>query len=180
MSLALVHIREGNLEEAMVVLNDIVEAGGESADVFYFIGEVYLRMGRVEEAEQFFRKSLTMNGNFVRAKEKIAYILIKRSDYQAAEEMLKDNGENFADLYKIMGDIKFYQGKLDEAERLYRRSLTVNAEYGEASLSLALTLRKKGMDTEAGELLRKLIEIDPCNVIARNLLGRGPLDLGGC
>ncbi|HUV35670.1 MAG TPA: tetratricopeptide repeat protein [Patescibacteria group bacterium] len=180
MSLALVHIREGNLEEAMVVLNDIVEAGGESADVFYFIGEVYLRLDRMDEAEQFFTKSLGLNGDFVRAKEKIAFILIKRGDYQGAEAMLRDNGENFADLYKIMGDIKFYQGKLDEAERLYRRSLTVNSEYGEALLSLALTLRKKGMDAEAEQLLRKLVGIDPCNVIARNLLGRGPLDLGAC
>lgn len=178
MSLALVHIREGNLEEAMVVLGDIVEAGGESADVFYFIGEVYLRMGRVDEAEQFFRKSLKLNAHFVRAREKIAYVLIKQGDYEGAETMLGDNGEHFADLYKIMGDIKFYQGKLDEAERLYRQSLAVNAEYGEASLSLALTLRNKGMDAEANELLHKLVELDPSNVIARNLLGRGPLDLG--
>ncbi len=177
MSLALVHIREGNLEEAMVVLGDIVEAGGESADVFYFIGEVYLRMGRVDEAEQFFGKALKLNARFVRAREKIAYIMIKRGDYEGAETILGNNGGDFADFYKITGDIKFYQGKLDEAERLYRQSLAVNAEYGEASLSLALTLRKKGIDAEADELLRKLVEIDPSNVIARNLLGRGPLDL---
>lgn len=180
MSLALVHIREGNLEEAMVMLRDIVEAGGESADVFYFIGEVYLQMGKLEPAEQFFRKALDMNGGFIRAKEKIAYLLIKRSDFQGAEAILKDNDRNFADLHKIMGDIKFYQGKLDEAERFYRLSLAVNSEYGEASLSLALTLRKKGKDEEANALLHKMVEVDPSNVIARNLLGRGPLDLGAC
>lgn len=179
-SLALMHLREGNLEESMVVLNDILKAGGESADVLYFIGEVYLKMGKVQEAEGFFRKSLEINGNYMRAKEKLAFILIGRGDYQGAEEVLGSNGENFADFYKIMGDVKFYKGELDAAEDYYRKSLNVNAEYGEATLSLALILRKKGLDAEADDLLRRLVELDPENIIARNLLGRGPLDLDAC
>jgi tetratricopeptide (TPR) repeat protein len=76
-----------------------------------------------------------------------------------------------------MGDIKYFRGDLDNAEALYRRSLDVNSEYGEAVISLALTLRKKGQDEEAEKLLEKLLEIEPENVLARNLVGRGPLDL---
>ena len=177
LSFALIHLREGNLEEAMAVLKDILAAGGESADVLYFIGEAYLRMEKLEESERFFRASLDVNPRFLRAKEKLALILLRRGEYEAAEKMLDPPDHDFADLYKILGDIKFYRGELDAAEECYRKSLAVNAEYGGASVSLALTLRKKGRDAEADEILRRLIEHDPENLLARNLLGRGPLDL---
>ncbi|MBN2184122.1 MAG: tetratricopeptide repeat protein [Candidatus Krumholzibacteriota bacterium] len=176
-SLALVHLREDNLEEAMFVLNEILKTGGESADVLYFIGDVYMRMKRLGDAEEFFRKSLKINKYFTRAREKLASILIKRGEYQEAEELLEGNGDNFADLFKIMGDIQFYKGDLEKAEIYYRKSLQINSEYGEAIISLALTLRKKGSDKEAEELLKELLKYDPENIVARNLIGDGAIEL---
>jgi tetratricopeptide (TPR) repeat protein len=176
LSFALVHLREGNLEEAMRVLRDILDAGGESADILYFIGECYLRMDQLADAERFFRHSLEINPHFLRAKEKLAHVLIRNGDYEAAEKLLDPPEADFADLYKILGDIKFYRGELEAAEGFYRRSLGVNSEYSEANLSLALTLRNEGREAEAENLLRKLIDHDPENVLARNLLGHGSLD----
>lgn len=177
LSFALVHLREGNLEEAMRVLRDILDAGGESADILYFIGECYLRMNQLADAERFFRHSLEINPRFLRAKEKLAHIMIRTGDYEAAERMLDPPEADFADLFKILGDIKFYRGELQAAEGFYRQSLGVNSEYSEANLSLALTLRNQGREAEAEELLKKLIDHDPENVLARNLLGRGLLNL---
>ncbi len=176
-NLALVHLKEGNLEEAMQVLKEVLEEGGERADVLYFLGEVYMRMDRPAEAEDLFRRSIEINPSFLRAREKLAVLMVRREDYGGAEEILGKNGEKFADIYKIMGDIKYFRGELDNAEDLYRRSLDVNSEYSEAVISLALTLRKKGKEEEAGKLLDKILEIEPENVLARNLVGRGPLDL---
>ena len=178
LSLALVHLREGNLEEAMVVLRDIIEAGGESADVLYFLGDVYLKMGRMEEAERFFRRALDVNPSFLRSAEKLALIKLREGKYEEAEKLLEGTDKDFADLYKILGDIKFYRDCLDEAEKYYRKSLNINSEYSEAAMSLALVLRKKGNFDEAEEILRRVLEYDPENVVARNLLGKGPLDIG--
>ncbi len=172
-SVALVHLREGNLEEAMRVLREIIDVGGESADALYFIGEVYVHMGMEKEAEEFFRRSLLINGRFIRAREKLAMLLIRRGEYQEAEKLLDSNGDDFADLYKIMGDIQFYKGNLDAAEACYRKSLDVNSEYGEALISLALTMRQKGMDDKAESILHRLVEIDPGNLVARNLIADG-------
>ncbi len=176
-SLALVHLREGNLEEAMTVLHEILNAGYASPDVLYFVGEVYLRMDHLDEAESFLRKSLEGNPSFLRAREKLAHVLMKKGRLEEAEELLETLETDFADLYKIKGDIKFHRGDIDSALSFYRKSLEVNSEYGEAVLSLAMTLRKKGMEEEAERVLQRLIEVDPENVVARNMLGRGPLDL---
>ncbi len=176
-NLALVHLKEGHLEEAMNALREVLEAGGESADVLYFLGEVYMRMDRPGEAEEFFRRSLEINPSFLRAREKLAVLMVRREDYGGAEEILGKNGEDFADIYKIMGDIKYFRGEIDAAEDLYRRSLDVNSEYSEAGISLALTLRQKGREEEAVKLLDKILEIEPENVFARNLVGRGLLDI---
>ncbi|HSG26880.1 MAG TPA: tetratricopeptide repeat protein [Candidatus Krumholzibacterium sp.] len=178
LSVALVHLREENLEESMSVLKEILAAGSDSADVLYFIGEVYLRMGNTDNAEEFFRRSLKINDRFLRAREKLAMILIRREEYQEAEELLASNGDRFADLYKIMGDIQFFKGHLEDAEGYYRKSLDVNAEYGEAMISLALTLRKKGDSAGADGLLKRLLEIDPENLAARNLVGEGSAGIG--
>jgi tetratricopeptide (TPR) repeat protein len=177
LSFALVHLREGNLEQAMIVLKDILDAGGESADVLYFLGECYLRTGKPDDAERFFARALEINPRFLRAKEKLAHIMIGKGAYEEAEKLLDPPVADFADLIKILGDIKFYRGDLAAAERLYRESLGVNSEYSEAGLSLALTLRNEGREAEAEVLLKKIIEHDPENVIARSLFGRGPLDL---
>ncbi|MCX5754315.1 MAG: tetratricopeptide repeat protein [Candidatus Krumholzibacteria bacterium] len=176
LSFALVHLREGNLEEAMIVLKDILDAGGESADVLYFLGECYLRMEKLVDAERFFRRALEINPDFLCAKEKLAHLMIGKGDYEGAEKILDPPQVDFADLFKILGDIKFYRGDLAAAERFYRKSLGVNSEYSEANLSLALTLRNEGREAEAEALLKKLIEHDPENVLARNLFGRGLLD----
>jgi tetratricopeptide (TPR) repeat protein len=147
----------------------------ERADILYFIGDCYLRMDQLADAERFFRHSLQINPHFLRAKEKLAHILIRNGDYEAAEKMLDPPEADFADLFKILGDIKFYRGELKAAEEFYRKSLAVNSEYSEANLSLALTLRNEGREAEAEEILRKLIDHDPENVLARSLLGHGSI-----
>lgn len=179
LSVALVNLREGNLEEAMKMLRDILEAGGESADVLYFIGECYLKSGRGSEAERFFRRALEINPAFLRAKEKLALILFMAGSYDEAERLLESAQADFSDVYKMLGDIKFHRGDLESAERCYRKSLAVNAEYADAALSLALTLRKSGRSAEADDLLRRLVERYPENVLARSLLGSSPLDSVG-
>jgi hypothetical protein len=40
-----------------------------------------------------------------------------------------------------------------------------------------MTLRKRGLEKEAERVLMNLLEQDPENVLARNLLGHGTLDL---
>ncbi|MCD6378924.1 tetratricopeptide repeat protein [bacterium] len=176
-NLALIQLNEGDLEGAMVTLKSILNAGVKSADVYYFVGEVYLRTESLEEAELYFRKALELNNNYLRAREKLTYLLVRKGKYKEAERFLGKNSEGFADIYKIMGDIQYYQKNFEKAEEYYRKSLEVNSEYTDVLLSLAIVLRNKGESDEAQVFIKRLLEIQPENLAARNLLGEGPLNI---
>lgn len=177
-NLALIQLRDGDLEGAMSTLRGIMDAGIESPDVYYFVGEVYLRTGRIDEAEEFYRKAITLNENYLRAREKLAHILIQKEAFEEAESMLEENDGDFADIYKIMGDIQYYKKNYDRAEDFYRKSLGVNSEYTDVLLSLAIVLRNRGESEQAQRMLEKLLEVDPENISARHLIGEGPLNIG--
>ena len=155
----------------------VFRSGVKSADVYYFVGEVYLRTERTEEAEVFFRKALELNESYLRAREKLTYTLLKKGKYKEAESLIGNNEEGFADIYKVMGDIQYYKKNYEKAEEYYKKSLEVNSEYADVLLSLAIVLRNKGESEKAQEFINKLVKIQPENLAGRNLLGQGPLNI---
>ncbi|MBD3178849.1 MAG: tetratricopeptide repeat protein [Candidatus Latescibacteria bacterium] len=176
-NLAILQIRERDLEGAMLTLRTIMEAGVESADVYYFIAEVYLNTGRMEKAEEYFRKAVEVNDKYLRAREKLAHILVEKGNFEEAEEVLGSNDGDFADIYKIMGDIQYYRHNYDKAEEYYSRSLEINSEYTDVLISLSIVLRNKGENERAQEILMNVLKYEPDNLAARNLLGEGPLNI---
>ena len=176
-NLAILQIREQDLEGAMTTLKSIMEAGVESADVYYFLAGIYLNTGRPHKAEEYFRKAIEVNENYIRAREKLAHILVMKGEFEEAEKVLGSNEGDFADIYKIMGDIQYYRHNFDKAEEYYRRSLDINSEYSDVLISLSIVLRNKGENHKAQEILNRVLEVEPENLAARNLIGEGPLNI---
>lgn len=176
-NLAILQIREQDLEGAMITLRSIMEAGVESADVYYFLAEIYLNTGRAEKAEKYFRRAIEVNDKYIRAREKLAHILVRKGEFEEAEKVLGGNDSDFADIYKIMGDIQYYRHNFDKAEEYYRKSLEINSEYTDVLISLSIVLRNRGENQRAQEVLERVLEVEPDNLAARNLIGEGPLDI---
>ncbi len=155
------------------LLKDILDAGGESADVLHFLGE-YLRMEKLADAERFFRHAI--NSAPISSREGEARPnIIGKGDYEG-EKILDPPAADFADLFEILGDIKFHRGKKAAAERFYRKSLEVHSSSSEANLSLALTLWENEArgGTAAEALLKQLVEHDPQCPRAHSLRARSP------
>jgi tetratricopeptide (TPR) repeat protein len=68
------------------------------------------------------------------------------------------------------------QGKLDEAERMYRLALATDARNVDAMLGLASTLAQQQKSTAASQLYARVLEQDPSNAYAQagllNVAGR--------
>ena len=176
-NLAILQIRERDLEGAMRTLKSIMAAGVESADVYYFLAEIYMNTGRMDKAEEYFRRAVDINRNYLRAREKLAHILVKKGEFEEAEQILGSNDGDFADIYKIMGDIQYYRHNYDKAEEYYQKSLEMNSEYTDVLISLSIVLRNKGDNKQAQKVLKRVLEVEPDNLAARNLLGEGPLNI---
>jgi len=78
--------------------------------------------------------------------------------------------DNFVALNN-MGNVRFQQGKLDDAMALFRKALEAAPDYAEAHNNLGRTLCAKGNLDEAIVHLRKALETDPDFSEARNNLG---------
>lgn len=84
---------------------------------------------------------------------------IEAGDYEEAESLLlkvADQAPTFANVYNMLGFISTQRNAPDRAVALFRRALSVNPNYAEARLNLALTLAEMGAYEQAAAEVEKL------------------------
>jgi tetratricopeptide (TPR) repeat protein len=80
-------------------------------------------------------------------------------DYDGADVLLRqiaDRAPAYANLYNMQGFIASQRNELEKAVALFRRALSLNPNYTEAQLNLALTLAEMGAYEEAGQEMAKM------------------------
>jgi len=83
-------------------------------------------------------------------------------EYGRAERYLAEIAESdhhFADVFDMLGVIYHQQGRLGDAEVMFRRALGINANYTEAALNLAVTLNDLGKYKEANDIYTKAMTV---------------------
>jgi tetratricopeptide (TPR) repeat protein len=65
-----------------------------------------------------------------------------------------------------LGDIDVDKGDLDAGEALYKRALTLQPNYADATVGLANVLSEKGDPAQAATLLEQVVAADPTNYLA--------------
>lgn len=73
--------------------------------------------------------------------------------------------------YDGLGCVAFLKGQKVEAERIFRKLMSVFPEYNAARVNLALVMDSIGHKEEAVALYREALRRDPLNYKARNNLG---------
>jgi tetratricopeptide (TPR) repeat protein len=94
-------------------------------------------------------------------------------DYGVAEGLLEEVAERaprFANVFNMLGVIASHRGAVERAVAMFRQALTVNPNYSEAQINLAITLAEMGDYEQASEEVTKLRERGPD--------APGKLDLG--
>jgi predicted AlkP superfamily phosphohydrolase/phosphomutase/tetratricopeptide (TPR) repeat protein len=87
--MGVIHLEEGNPDEALACLLRAEQADPRLPDLYLRIGEVYLLMKRLEDAERAFRRALEIDGDSAEAHHGLARVhLWRRRNEAAAEEAL--------------------------------------------------------------------------------------------
>ena len=165
---------EGNFLEAKRYYESFISQGLRDERIFSNYGILLKDIGKLQEAEFFTQKAITLNPNFAMAYYNLGSILKVRRNLQGAEISIRKAIElnpNFAIAYSNLGNILKDLGKLQEAELSHIKAIELNPNLALAHLNLGYVLIDLGKLKEAEISTRKAIELNPNTPRVNETLG---------
>jgi tetratricopeptide (TPR) repeat protein len=141
------YCRIGALSEAEELLNKGMAnvVGDESSGIFNSLGFIYTTRGKLDQAEQMYRKALVINEKIGRQKGmailygNLGNIYSIRGEMDQAEQIYCDalaiyeklnDQEGISTMYGNLGIIYSTRGDMDQAEQMYRKALAIDEKLG--------------------------------------------------
>ena len=165
---------EGNLFKAKRHYESFISKGLKDERIFSNYGILLKDIGKLQEAEFFTQKAITLNPNFAMAYYNLGSILKARRNLKGAEISIRKAIElnpNFAIAYSNLGNILKDLGKLKEAELSHLKAIELNPNLALAHLNLGYILIDLGKLKEAEISTRKAIELNPNTPRVNETLG---------
>ncbi len=156
--------KEGKLEEAAYVYNQILKASPQNGRAQNDLGNILLEMGRLEEASICFRKAMEANPDLDQAPYNLANMLSEFGEidesiklYRQAIEINPNFFEAHFNLGLILEDLEF----LDKAIESYREAIKINPKYAKAHYKVAGIFQKLKNFSQALNDYQRAVELDP-------------------
>ncbi len=161
-------------EENIIKYQKLIKEDWHNTKAHNDLGEVYLKLRRLEEAEKQFKEALETDrvyslGPFLfgdiytdaeRYKDKI-------SDF---EKVIEQNNE-FARSHNNLGAVRLVEKKLELAQESYNEALRINPEYAQAHNGLGMVHEQLGQLDKAIEEYELALSIDENNAVTNYKLG---------
>ena len=165
---------EGNIQKAIKYYQFFINQGFNDHRVFSNYGVILKGLGRLEQAELFYRKAVELKPDFAQAHSNLGNILKDLGNLKEAELFTRKAIEikpDFAKAHSNLGNILKDFGKLKEAEISTRKAIEFKSDFPEAHLNLGNILRDLGKLKEAEIYTRKAIKLNPDFAQAHSNLG---------
>lgn len=146
----------------------------ESARTYVNIGNVYVGMGKIEEARESFRKAMELRPDYSEACYNLGNTYYDAGEKQEAIKWFKRAAElnpEYADAYYNLGIAYSQSGEMEQAVSSFRKATEVRPDYAQAYFNLGRLFSETGMEKEAILSYRKATEIRPDYSQAYNNLG---------
>ncbi len=165
-------LRGGELQKAVPLLEALLAANPDDADVLYNLGMALSDLGRLSEAKRFLIRALEVDPQNVNAMVALGVAQHRDSDADAALGTLQraielDPVSGYA--HRNLGATLASLGRDEEAEEHLREAVRLLPEDQGALYGLATCLERigdQGRITEADQLYREVIDLDPATRIA--------------
>lgn len=165
-------IRDGRFEEAAAVLQTAVKLDPELADGWVNLGVALSRLHRMADAERAFRRALETNPSLLPGYTNLAALLERSGRREEAHALLavtdrRANRNPFS--YLALGDLALRERNLDQAERFYRRALSMNGADAEPMAALGRCAVAAGRRRDAERWLERALSAGPATERTREL-----------
>ena len=173
-ALALAYIQTHDYDSARKQAATMYGVPDGSAASYLFTARLLLRQEYGPVAEQFAQKAVALDPKLPLAHFLLGEFYLYKSDFPKAatefETELKLN-PGYAGTYDRLADTYYRISKLDDAERLLRRALLLDANSTGPYILMGKVQLKKRDFAQAQMYLERAVKMDPNNYISHHLLG---------
>ncbi|HWT54861.1 MAG TPA: tetratricopeptide repeat protein [Rhodocyclaceae bacterium] len=172
---ALAHAQQhsGRIDNALHSLQQLLAIHADDAAAHANLGYLLIRSGRQAEAEKHLQQALELDPQQTDASINLGFICRSRGNLDgavAAYRQAIDVNPALASAHANLGIVLLEQHRLRAAEASLRQALKLAPADTGAMLALSSTLVKLGLLDEAESLARRLIQRDPDNAKAYDIL----------
>ncbi len=161
--------RGGALEwlETAVAIDDSL------SDAWVNLGVVRRRLGDLAGAERAYRQAIELDPELASAYQNLSALLIRwdgRSEEGERLLALTDlRGNRNPFNYLALGDLSLREGRLEDAQRYYRRALDLGPDEAEVQAAMGLWHLEAGHRSRARKWLKRALKTDPEQARVRRL-----------
>jgi type IV pilus assembly protein PilF len=164
--LALTYDMKGMLSKTQYHLKQAIKLKPDYSDAYNYLGFVYFRDGKVDEAIRYYHKALDnplyLNPQDAHLNLGVAYL--SRKEYRKAMPHLEEAIRlipDFTAAYNNLGKAYEGLGQDDKAQFYYERAVEFNPRYADAYLNLGKLLYRSGERQEAKKNFIQVIKSAP-------------------
>jgi tetratricopeptide (TPR) repeat protein len=142
----------GYPEQALPYLEQALVRTPDNPRVLLLVGQIHLRAGRLDQAEQALDKALQANGGFAEAQAELGGVSEARGDWPRALAQYKEALALKPDLLDTLlnaAEAANHLGDTRQSEEFLRRALKVNPDSADAANRLGLLCAKQDRTDEA-------------------------------
>ncbi|AQQ71959.1 DNA-directed RNA polymerase subunit alpha [Limihaloglobus sulfuriphilus] len=145
-----------------------LSSAAESAQKHYYLGLIYKKQHRYDNAVKEFNKAMKNNADTNRVDLQKVDILRLEGKFKEAREKLGTcrQLQGTADYYHALGCIQNSEGNYEEALATFQKALEADENHVKSMFDMALLIDLRGDEEEAINLYRKIVEMTPANVNA--------------
>ncbi|MDZ7663393.1 type IV pilus biogenesis/stability protein PilW [Thiohalophilus sp.] len=157
------YMQQGDNERAMGKLQKAINYNDDNARAHHYLGELYRRVDRPDEAEQHFKAALDITPRDPSLLNNYAVLLCDLEKYDASdryfEKALDDpvySGK--AGIYQNMAQCAESQNNLKQAEEYYLKALRLDPRLPNANLGMARLTFDMSLYTQSRQYLERFLE----------------------
>ena len=171
---AMLLLKQGQLQEAGVLLSGICETDRRDAEAWYLLGAVHQHFGGLTEAQRCYERAVELEPDNAETYYYLGNVFRNQGDiekaadcYRHAVTIMPDHVEAQCNLGAMYEQQKLYA----EAAEHYRKALVLDAGRAELHYNMGTILQHLGRPSEARQHYRRAIVLNPNLAEAYNNLG---------
>jgi protein O-GlcNAc transferase len=163
-----------NYKKALEIYNKALGKTEEDFKIYLNMGNIYMKLGDNQSAENSYRLSRQANVNYYEADINLAVLKYKERKYQEAIKINNNliiKGIKDKKIYCNLGNIYKEIGDKENSYSSYKRAIEIDPNYCDAICNLGVLYKNYNAYDEAEKCFRYVVKLDPLNSLALGNLG---------